>query len=205
MAISLIVLEIDEDAPMSPATRRADAERNRTKILAAAREAYAEQGLGASLDGIARRAGVGPGTLYRHFAGRDEVVAAILEDEMVDLEREFTELRDGDLDPDVKITRWISVLHRWMTRFDGLPDPLRVALEQGVGRIGVRCEETIGWTEELLAEGRRAGVVKDAVTGRDPYRAALGLAWVAASTGDSSSLVVDPLHSLLRQGWRVDG
>ena len=39
----------------------------------------------------------------------------------------------------------------------------------------------------------------------DLYRAALGLAWVAASTGDSSSLVVDPLHSLLRQGWRVDG
>lgn len=189
---------------MSPATRRADAERNRTKILDVARETYAEQGLGASLDGIARRAGVGPGTLYRHFAGRDEMVAAILEDEMVDLEQEFTELRDGELDAEAKITRWIAALHRWMTRYNGLPDPLRAALDEGVGPIGVRCEETIGWTEDLLAEGRRAGVVKDSVTGRDLYRATLGLAWVAASTGDSSSAVIDPLHSLLRQGWHVE-
>lgn len=189
---------------MSPATQRADALRNRAKILGIAREAYAEQGLGASLDGIARRAGVGPGTLYRHFAGRDELVAALLEDEMVDLEREFTELRDSALDAEAKITRWLATLHRWMTRYDGLPDPLRVALEQGVGPLGVRCEETIGWTEELLAEGRRAGVVKDSVAGRDLYRATLGLAWVAASTGDASSTVIDPLHSVLRQGWHAE-
>ncbi|HEV8569159.1 MAG TPA: helix-turn-helix domain-containing protein [Actinoplanes sp.] len=56
---------------------RADAERNRTALLAAAREVFGEQGLDASLDEIARRAHVGNATLYRRFPSRRELVAAV--------------------------------------------------------------------------------------------------------------------------------
>src|SRR6266542_5619891 len=64
--------------PMTEPTRlRADAQRNRDKLLAAARAVFAEQGPEASLDEIAKRAGVGSGTLYRHFPTRDDLIGAV--------------------------------------------------------------------------------------------------------------------------------
>jgi AcrR family transcriptional regulator len=72
--------------PNPGATLRADARRNREAILAAARSLFAEQGLEAPLCEIARRAGVGQGTLYRHFAAREDLVAAIAAQELAALE-----------------------------------------------------------------------------------------------------------------------
>jgi AcrR family transcriptional regulator len=66
---------------MSPA-RRADAERNREKILTAARDAFAEPGADASMAEISRRAGVGMATLYRNFPGRRELLEALYLDEV---------------------------------------------------------------------------------------------------------------------------
>jgi AcrR family transcriptional regulator len=62
--------------------RRADAERNRTRILAAARELFAERGLDASMPELAERAGVGVGTLYRAFPDKDHLLGAILAERM---------------------------------------------------------------------------------------------------------------------------
>jgi AcrR family transcriptional regulator len=65
----------------APAPRlRADAERNRRRVLAAAREVLAERGVDAGLDEVARRAGVGIGTVYRRFPDRDALVGAVLEE-----------------------------------------------------------------------------------------------------------------------------
>jgi AcrR family transcriptional regulator len=61
-------------------TRRTDAAHNRARILAAAQEIFAEQGLQASLDSIARRAEVANATLYRHFAGREALLACLIEE-----------------------------------------------------------------------------------------------------------------------------
>ncbi|WP_460068966.1 TetR/AcrR family transcriptional regulator [Streptomyces sp. YKOK-I1] len=61
---------------------RADAERNRQRIIAAAQEVFAERGLDVTLDDIARHAGVGVGTAYRRFAGREELIDAVFEDEV---------------------------------------------------------------------------------------------------------------------------
>ncbi|MGW0864936.1 TetR/AcrR family transcriptional regulator [Streptomyces sp. NPDC002611] len=61
---------------------RADAERNRQRIIAAAREVFAERGLDVTVDDIAHHAGVGVGTAYRRFAGREELVEAVFEDEV---------------------------------------------------------------------------------------------------------------------------
>jgi AcrR family transcriptional regulator len=65
--------------------RRRDAERNRDALLAAAGEAFAEAGVGAGVDLIARRAGVGPATLYRHFPSKSALVDAVLEQRAVAL------------------------------------------------------------------------------------------------------------------------
>jgi AcrR family transcriptional regulator len=65
-------------------TPRRDAQRNRQRLVTAAREAFNEQGPGASLEEIARQAGVGPTTLYRHFPDKDDLVVAVLDDLIVE-------------------------------------------------------------------------------------------------------------------------
>ena len=64
---------------------RADARRNRDKLIAAAKDLFAETGTDVSLDAVARRAGVGPGTLYRHFPTRDALVEAAYRSEVAEL------------------------------------------------------------------------------------------------------------------------
>jgi AcrR family transcriptional regulator len=66
----------------APRGQRSDARRNRARVLAAAQEAFAELGPDASLEGIARSAGVGIGTLYRHFPNRQALVEAVFQDNM---------------------------------------------------------------------------------------------------------------------------
>jgi AcrR family transcriptional regulator len=87
---------------MDTATKplRADARRNREKIVAAARSAFAEYGLDAQMDEIARRADVGVGTLYRHFPTKDALVRAIVVSHMEGMaERGRSVLADTDADP----------------------------------------------------------------------------------------------------------
>src|SRR5881409_1551501 len=76
--------------------RRADAQRNYEKVLAAAREAFAEGGESTSLEEIARRAGVGIGTLYRHFPSRQALLEALYFGEVEDVCRTAAELDGGD-------------------------------------------------------------------------------------------------------------
>ncbi|MCW8379762.1 TetR/AcrR family transcriptional regulator [Streptomyces justiciae] len=66
----------------APRPLRADAERNRQRIIAAAHEVFAERGLNVTLDDIGHHAGVGVGTVYRRFAHRDELIEAVFEDQV---------------------------------------------------------------------------------------------------------------------------
>jgi AcrR family transcriptional regulator len=77
-----------------PRKPRADAQRNRERILDVAKEAFARHGANASLDDIAKQAGVGPGTLYRHFPTREELLQAVYRAELEKLaeaEQKFTQ------------------------------------------------------------------------------------------------------------------
>ena len=94
-----------------PAQRkpRADAQRNRERILEVAKEAFSRSGANASLDDIAKQAGVGPGTLYRHFPTRDALIEAVYRTEVEKLaaaERKFA----GSMPP-------IEALRAWMLLF----------------------------------------------------------------------------------------
>ena len=76
-----------DDTPQTLLARpkRADARRNYEKVLAAAREAFAEGGESTALEEIARRAGVGIGTLYRHFPNRQALLEALYVDEVEEI------------------------------------------------------------------------------------------------------------------------
>jgi len=90
------------------ATRRADAERNRDRILAAARTAFADSDAAVSMAEISRRAGVGMATLYRNFPGRRELLEALYTDQ-VDAVCEAAEIVDGETPG--------AVLMAWLHRF----------------------------------------------------------------------------------------
>lgn len=92
----------------SPATRRADAERNRDKILAAARSAFADPDAEVSMAEISRRAGVGMATLYRNFPGRQELLEALYTDE-VNAVCQAAKIVDGGT-PGAVLVAW---LHRF--------------------------------------------------------------------------------------------
>ena len=79
-----------------PRALRADAERNRRRILDAARTVFAREGLGAGVDAIAREAGVGVGTLYRRFPTKQELLVAVIEDGVTRLACEVEELHAVD-------------------------------------------------------------------------------------------------------------
>jgi AcrR family transcriptional regulator len=95
-----------------PPARRADAERNRDKILAAARTAFADPDAEISMAEISRRAGVGMATLYRNFPGRRELLEALYTDE-VDAICRAAETLDGQT-PGAALTAW---LHRFFAYF----------------------------------------------------------------------------------------
>jgi AcrR family transcriptional regulator len=94
-----------------PAQRkpRADAQRNRERILEVAKEAFTRSGANASLDDIAKQAGVGPGTLYRHFPTREELLQAVYRSEL-----EKLAAAEGEF---AKAMRPIEALRAWLLLF----------------------------------------------------------------------------------------
>jgi AcrR family transcriptional regulator len=95
------------EQPLRPRPKRADARRNYDKVLAAARDAFAQDGVSASLEEIARRAQVGIGTLYRHFPTRQVLLEAVYVDELEDMCRSAA----ADLPPWEALVGW---LHRFV-------------------------------------------------------------------------------------------
>ncbi len=190
---------------MANPSGRADAVRNRQKILAAARESFAERGLDVPLDAIAKRAEVGAGTLYRHFPDRDALLAEVLAAELGDLAQTYAGLQRADIGADERLERWWEALLRYMTSYEGLPQPLRAALERRSSPLSLRCEVIIGWTDDLVEAAKAQGVVKGFVTGRDFYRATLGAAWVAAAAGPGGNSSAESMRRINREGWRATG
>src|SRR4051794_14326066 len=107
------------DAPARPL--RADAARNRTRVLDAARTAFAEAGLDVGVEEIARRAGVGKGTLYRRFPTKEALVRAIFEDILDELEQVSCDT-DGEQDPRAAFGRFLSEAARMQASNQGFYD-----------------------------------------------------------------------------------
>lgn len=154
------------------------------------------------MDGIAKRAGVGAGTLYRHFPTREELVAAVIEDRRPDLERERVAIRDGGLEPRAALDQWLAALSAWMRVYDGLPAPLRAAAEAQSTPLGTTCEDVIATTERFLIAVQDAGQARSGVLGRDLFLGVLAATWAvgAAPDDDAGTRLLD----LLRSGWAVN-
>lgn len=138
---------------------RADARRNRARVLAAAREAFAEQGAGVPLDEIARRAAVGAGTVYRHFPTKEALFEAVVLGQVDDLVEEAHALAGAE-DPGTAFFDFLARLAEAATTKQDLTDVLAgsgVDLGAAVAAKGAAMNEALG---RLLRSAQRAGAVR---------------------------------------------
>lgn len=189
--------------PTSGRAPRRDAQRNRAHIVEAAEGIFGAEGLEASMDAIAKGAGVGAGTLYRHFPTREDLVAAVIEGRRPDLERERIAISDSGLEPQAALERWLTALATWMRVYDGLAEPLRAAAAAQSTPLGATCDDVIATTDRFLAAVQDAGQARPGVRGRDLFLGALAAAWAAGATPDDDADSDTRLLDLLRSGWAV--
>jgi len=152
------------------------------------------------MDSIAKRAGVGPGTLYRHFPTRDALLAALLEKQYEHLEDIRAAIEADEPEPAIALQRWIGALGQWMNAYEGLPEPLRAAWAQPSSVLMPTCQSLVDASDRFLSAAQRDGSAKSSLTGRDIFLAAMAIAW-ASSTKNADSNAVTALQEMLRTGW----
>ena len=146
--------------------RRADARRNRDRLVAAAREVFTEQGVAASMEAIARKAGVGVGTLYRHFPTRLDVVEAVYEDDVQEL-ADAAQRAVSTLEPGPAVESFFDAFLRYASTKKTLLTELRQAWEKNPA-LRSRARETIDASFNLVIDrAKQAGVVRSDVDGSE--------------------------------------
>jgi AcrR family transcriptional regulator len=180
---------------------RKDATRNRELLLAAAGEVYAERGVEASLEEIARRAGVGIGTLYRHFPNRDAMNEAVYRREVETL-CDDAELLLRDNAPVDALSKWMRQFAGYVARKRGMAMALKSALGADNELFSYshrRIREAIG---SLVTAASASGAIRDDVDSEDLLRAMSGIC-MATDTPDwaqRTHRLVDLLVDGLRYG-----
>jgi AcrR family transcriptional regulator len=154
---------------MVPATHkqvRADARHNIERIVAAAHRAFVEEGVDASLEEIARRAGVGSATLHRHFPSRRALLGAVFHEQVEGLCREAAELATAD-DAAAALTTWMGRLASYIESTRGIAASLLLDL-QGEEGPAAGCRAGLqDAAEALLAAARARGEIRGDVTAND--------------------------------------
>jgi AcrR family transcriptional regulator len=185
---------------MSEATR-ADGRRNHDLVLEAARGAFAEQGTEVSLREVARRAGVGIGTLYRHFPTREALVEAALRQGFDNLRARAEELLTAP-SPEQALISWMGALATGSTTYHGLPASLMAALRDERSQLYASCEAMRAAATRLLDRAQRAGQVRSDVSAVELFALVAGLAWAGQQTPGPDELT-DRLLSLAMTGLRA--
>lgn len=158
--------------------RRADARRNYDKVLAAAREAFAEGGESTSLEEIARRAGVGIGTLYRHFPNRQSLLEALYVGEVEEVCRSAAELEEAD--PWEALSQWFERLISYIATKRALVDELLNYLDLDAPLFKVCRASLFTAGEPLLKRAQEAGAVRGDVEFSEVMQMMMGILKIPA-------------------------
>ncbi|MCX5199243.1 TetR/AcrR family transcriptional regulator [Streptomyces sp. NBC_00249] len=168
------------DEPTAAPGQRADAQRNRERILEAAAEAVREQGTQASLRDVARRTGVGLGTLYRHFPTRDALLEALLRTGFDHLAARADELlADRGPTPERALADWLGEFTLRAGAFRGLPASLMATLGDPDSALHASCLAMREAGGRLLRAAQDAGAIRPDVDGTDLFALVNALSWVA--------------------------
>ncbi len=178
--------------------QRADAIRNRDLLLSAAADAFAARGADVPLEDIARSAGVGIGTLYRHFPTRDALVEAVYRHEIDVLCERADELLETTA-PDLALAEWMRLFVRHVATKKGMLSALRPLLSSNPSFSDQTRGRATAAASKLLAAGVAAGTVRGDIDGADLIRAVGG---ICMSTDQERSEASERLVGLLFDGLR---
>jgi len=173
---------------------RSDAARNRQALVDVATRLFVSAGAGdePSLRLIAREAGVGIGTLFRHFPTREALVEAVYQDQV----RRLTEGADQLLaahPPARAMRRWMDLFSEWLAAKNGMVDTLRAMISnEQLGHAHTRTE-LLAAIDKILAAGRAAGDISAVATPEDVAAALIGIFTVAPITtsGEQAARLLD--------------
>ncbi len=180
---------------------RADAERNRLRLLETAKSAFAVRGPEVSLEDIAQSAGVGIGTLYRHFPNRDALIAAVYRNETEQLVEAARRLAEGN-PPVAALREWMLVFIDYIATKQGMYPALN-SLAAGTSDLyaasGTQIRESI---EMLASRAVASGEIRLDIDPLDLLRAVAAVA--NASAGNSWKAAATRLVDILIAGLKIE-
>jgi len=159
---------------------RSDARRNRDKLLAVARAAFATADGTVALEAVAREAGVGIGTLYRHFPTREALVEAVYAAELDDVTGSAPALLEA-LAPEEALRAWMDRYAAFVATKRGMADVLRASVASGRIATPATRQRITAAIGAILDAGAKAGTLRP---GTDPEDVTLMLLGVFLSTAD---------------------
>jgi AcrR family transcriptional regulator len=187
-----------EDSPIR--RPRADAVRNRARIVETAREVFAARGADASLEEIARGAGVGIGTLYRHFPTRDDLVVAVFRDQTDELQHLAEELLGSDRPGDA-LAAWLHANLMKASTCRGLGAEAMLTMLAHHDDQPMPCEAMRDAGAALLARAQSAGEVRPGVEIDDLVRMVQAVSLAAEECDDPGT--AERLFGFLVDGIRA--
>lgn len=180
---------------------RADAQRNYDTIVATARQVFSESGANASLDEIAKRAGVGPGTLYRHFPTRSDLHRAVLEDWMAEVESEGNRIAAIE-DPEQSLDEWLRRYAEYKNFFRGLHEALLEVPGENDNSALAECKGLMsGISERIIERAKACGLVREDVKPITVCQMVSGIAFLV-DRSPAGSVDVDAQLGIIRAGIR---
>jgi AcrR family transcriptional regulator len=180
-------------------TVRVDAQRNRQRLLTVAFRAFSSSEEKVTLEAIAREAGVGIGTLYRHFPTREALVEAVYRTELARLRSSADELLASG-DPDVALRTWMDRFADYVAAKRGMAETLRAV----VTSVAIPSSETrdglIATIQSLLDAGTAAGTVRGDINAQDVFASLTGVFLAAGARGqrEQAGRMLDLLMDGLR-------
>ncbi|WP_331748390.1 helix-turn-helix domain-containing protein [Streptomyces sp. NBC_00648] len=159
---------------------RADAQRNRDRILAAAVRVFTEEGLNAHFERIAKEAGVGTGTLYRNFPTREALIEAAYRNEVARLCDAVPELLAA-MPPHEALRTWMGRFVDYATAKLGMADALRAVVASGGDPYGRSRDMIQDALTTLMEAGTDAGAFRSDIRPTDMFAALAGIALTSAA------------------------
>jgi AcrR family transcriptional regulator len=178
---------------------RADAQRNRERLLEAAVRAFSAEGPDVTLDAIAKEAGVGIGTLYRHFPTREALIEAAYRNELARLCDAAAQLHSS-LPADAALREWMDRFLDYMRTKRGMADALRVVIASGADPFAQSRARMLAAITELIGAGAGAGAIRDDVQPEDVMASLSGISLAAGSPEQQQQ--AERLLDLLMDGLR---
>jgi len=186
-----------DEAGQDARPMRADARRNYERLVDAARQVFAEQGGGASMDAIAKEAGVGVGTLYRHFPKRIDIVEAVYKTDVDGLMTTATEVV-ATLDPWDALVAWLEAFVRYATTKRTFLNELHEAFEKNPQLRSASRERIEAALSSVLDRAQAAGVVRTDLDGPDLMQLLGSMCMSVTLTADQSERLLTMILDGLR-------